>query len=110
MSSSSLTGWLEGGCGWRQGSRNEVKMTQRGSLIEIPNQELDPKVSLALVVGAQADPSFKGETMERDVLSAALLLEVKNGGRLMTHCSSWGRGRSFLCAHMKGWNDGGIEG
>lgn len=77
-------------------------MTQRGSLIEIPNQGLDPKVSQAVGVGAQADPSPEGETTEWDVLSAALLLEVKNSGRWMTHCSSWGRGKSFLCAHVKG--------
>lgn len=44
MRSSSLTCWLESGCGWREGSEKQEKMTQQGGLIEIPDQELAPEI------------------------------------------------------------------
>lgn len=78
-------------------------MTQQGDLIAIPNQELAPSSS---VVGAQGDPSPNSETTVWDVCSTALLLEVKNSGKWMPYCCSWGRGiHSSECM----CRDGGME-
>lgn len=100
MSSSSLTCWLESGCGWREGSEKQEKMTQQGGLIEIPDQELAPEVCSSSG-GRCTGRLFPMVKTVWGVFNTALLLVGK------PCCSSWGKGDLALgaCGRMEGWRD-----